>query len=488
MLDRVTAKAVLHRYQSGSRGGDHHFRVGTQIERGEHRKTQAFPGGVQFVDSNGAPSQAIFRAPSITGGVFITSAVFASDSFSVGNRITVDAGVRFDHSRAINPDLPDVDSEGRETDSVLPGVGTVYTWNVVSPRLGVNMKLDRSARTMVRANYGRFNQGVLTGELDPISQGATPTTTMAYEAATGGYTRLVSKVDPKVNQALDPDTRTPHTDEFSLALDREIAPRVRASVAYIGKRGRDYLAWTDVGGQYSEGTKPLDNGTVLPVFDLTNSTADRRFLLTNPENFFVNYDGLVVAVEKRLSKGWQASGSYTYSRTFGLQVMSNGAADAPQFSTIASPNFLTFGQDPNNLTNARGRLPNDRPHIFRATGVVHLPWKGLLVAANLQHFSGKPGAATTQVTLRQGSQRILLEPRGSRRLSSQSLLDLRIAKTLSVGTAGTVALSLDVLNLLNDTAEEAVASDNLFSGTFGKPTQFMDPRRVLIGVRLNLGR
>jgi hypothetical protein len=160
---------------------------------------------------------------------------------------------------------------------------------------------------------------------------------------------------------------------------------------------------------------------------------------------------------------------------------------APQFSTIARPGFLTFGQDPNDLTNASGRLPNDRPHILRLTGLVHLPWS-LLVAANLQQFSGKPWAATTQVTLPQGSRRILLEPRGSRRLSSQSLLDFRISKTLRVGNVGKVDLSLDVLNLLNDTAEEALASDNLFSATFGRPTQFMDPRRVMLGVRLNLGR
>jgi hypothetical protein len=44
-------------------------------------------------------------------------------------------------------------------------------------------------------------------------------------------------------------------------------------------------------------------------------------------------------------------------------------------------------RDPNDLTNASGRLPNDRPHILRLTGLGHLPW-GFLVAANLQHFSG----------------------------------------------------------------------------------------------------
>jgi hypothetical protein len=37
--------------------------------------------------------------------------------------------------------------------------------------------------------------------------------------------------------------------------------------------------------------------------------------------------------------------------------------------------------------------------------------------------------------------------------------------------------------------EKDQASDNLSStATFGKPTQFMDPRRAMLGVRLNLGR
>jgi hypothetical protein len=117
--------------------------------------------------------------------VFITPAVFVADTFTVKDRITVDAGLRFDYSRAINPDLPAVNAEGRETDDVLEGVGTVYTRSMLSPRLGVAARLDRRGHTVLRASYGRFNQGVLTGELDPISQGATATTTREYEATTG---------------------------------------------------------------------------------------------------------------------------------------------------------------------------------------------------------------------------------------------------------------------------------------------------------------
>jgi hypothetical protein len=123
------------------------------------------------------------------------------------------------------------------------------------------------------------------------------------------------------------------------------------------------------------------------------------------------------------------------------------------------------------------------------TGVAQVPVIGLLVSANLQQFSGKPWAPTAQVNLGgQGIQRILLEQRGARRLSSQSILDLRVSKTLRFGDAGSLELLLDVLNLLDDTAEESLVSDVLAATTFGQPRSFVDPRRAMIGARLHFGR
>ena len=103
---------------------------------------------------------------------------------------------------------------------------------------------------------------------------------------------------------------------------------------------------------------------------LVNSTADRRFLLTNPDGYSLTYNGLVMAVDKRRSNGWQAFGSYTYSRVDGLQVSSGTTPGGAQSSTVApvAPFAGNFGRDPNDLTNARGRLPNDRPHMFRGHG------------------------------------------------------------------------------------------------------------------------
>ena len=143
--------------------------------------------------------------------------------------------------------------------------------------------------------------------------------------------------------------------------------------------------------------------------------------------------------------------------------MSNGRRGRAAVQHDRAPGFLTFGQDPNDLTNATGRLPNDRPHVFRATGVVasavgRHPGRGEPAALQRQALGGDDAGAAAA-----GQPAILLEPRGTRRLSSQTLLDLRVSKTLRFGGAGKVDLMLDVLNVLNDSAEEALVSDNWFA-------------------------
>ena len=47
---------------------------------------------------------------------------------------------------------------------------------------------------------------------------------------------------------------------------------------------------------------------------------------------------------------------------------------------------------------------------------------------------------------------------------------------------------VDVSNVLNDTAEERLVSENVFSPNFGLPNTFVDPRRAMVGLRVNLGR
>jgi hypothetical protein len=485
---RTTVKSTVSHYRADVLGADHQFKAGGQFERGGHLAIGTIPTGVRFVDNAGAPFQAVASDASSVGGMAVTASAFASDAITVSDRLTITAGLRFDRSRASSQDLHAVDAQGRETDAVVPGLGTLYTWNILSPRLGATMQLSADGRTVLRASYGRFSQGVLTGELEFFHPGATPTTTTAFVEATGNYSRLVSRVDPRVNLQLDRETRTPHTDEYSVGVDREVAPHLALALAYVHKTGDDFIGWTDVAGQYVQGRHELPDGRTIDVFRLVNRPADRRFLLTNRDDYSLTYDGMVLAVEKRRSSGWQLFGSYTFSKAYGLQASSGANAAGAQVSTVSPPNAIVFGRDPNDLTHARGRLPNDRPHVFRLMGTVDVPRTGLVLAANLQHFSGKPWAATTQALLPQGDVRIFLEARGARRLPSQSLLDLRLSRMLPLGDLGRLEFLVDILNVLNDEADESLATDNLFSPNFGRGVAFVDPRRAMLGVRLSLGR
>ena len=90
-------------------GADHEWKMGGQVEKGEGHGTSLIPTGVRYEDKSGVPFQAISSAPSLSGGLFITAAAFASDALTVGDRLTINAGVRFDHSRAISQDLRAID-------------------------------------------------------------------------------------------------------------------------------------------------------------------------------------------------------------------------------------------------------------------------------------------------------------------------------------------------------------------------------------------
>jgi hypothetical protein len=79
---------------------------------------------------------------------------------------------------------------------------------------------------------------------------------------------------------------------------------------------------------------------------------------------------------------------------------------------------------------------------------------------------------------------IFIEPFGSRRLSAQTILDLRISKIFRFGPARSLEVMLDVLNALDDTAEEGLATRNFYSPNFGVGVDFIPPRRAMIGAKL----
>jgi hypothetical protein len=485
-LGRTTVAASLGRYAALLRA-DHEMKFGVQVEQGQNSGWTAFQGGVvSYTDNGGQPVQAVFRQPATSGGEFVTTGLYAMDTVRMADRFTVSLGLRVDHDRAISPDLPGHDAAGNETGATIRGLGNLYAWTVFSPRLGFTARLTGDGRTMLRTSWGRFHQGILTGEPSAVHPGLTPTTTAAFDQATGEYSRVISIVDPTVNLRLDPQTRSPQTDQLGIGVERELAPRLSIAASYVHKAGSDFIGWTDTGGIYEAGTRTLQGGQVIPVRVLANGTAARRFLLTNPSDYFLRYDGVVLTLAKRWSDAWQALASYTLSKSEGLEPSSGASPGQGQFSSTFGGN--PFGRDPNTLTNASGRLADDRTHVFRVMGSVPVPKSGFVLAGNFQYLTGLPWAATAQVSLPQGLTRILLETPGTRRLSSQALMDVRLSRAFELGRRTRIELLVDAFNVFDSVAEERLADDNLFSQNFGRPSVFVDPRRAMLGVRLSFSQ
>ena len=182
---RTSAKGTVSHYQTGLLGSDHEWRIGGSLEKGEHRSLTVIPSGERFTYRTGIPAQRFSAAPSNAGGQFITSAAFVSDTFTVQRFVTITAGLRFDHNRAISQDVRELDADGRDTGNDIAGLGTLYTENVLSPRLGFTARLGADGRTLLRGSYGRFSQGVMTGEVSPVHPGQAVVTMTDYNSETG---------------------------------------------------------------------------------------------------------------------------------------------------------------------------------------------------------------------------------------------------------------------------------------------------------------
>ena len=79
-----------------------------------------------------------------------------------------------------------------------------------------------------------------------------------------------------------------------------------------------------------------------------------------------------------------------------------------------------------------------------------------------------------------------MEPNtGDRRVADWNLIDLRIEKAFKLDSRGTnAAVFGDILNLTNSDAYESIGSRDAENSSFGLPTRFIAPRRLMLGAKI----
>jgi hypothetical protein len=452
------------------------LRGGVQAERAHGSDEFAWPSGVQYQDLNRAPNQALFREPWVQGAKFSTMSAWGEDQLTVSQRLTVSVGLRWDRLQATSQDLRATDGQLNLTNTTIPGLGKLFTWNVASPRLGFNLKLTDDGKTTLRGDYGRAYRQIFLNDFGALHPGVSSITLKRYDPATRDYSTIVSVTAPLSNISFDRNIRAPYTDQYAVGVDRQLMNSLAVSASYVHKDGHDQIGWKDVGGVYGTQTVSLPNGQTVTALPLLNSPASRVFQITNGPGYFSRYNGLLLTLTKRLSNRWQANVSYTESRTRALQFV----------TTLGNTGQAAAGQDPNDIVNRAGPDPvMDRPHMLTSQATYDVPRVGVLVSANVQIVSGLPFAPSAVVPLPQGTRSInIAAPGGDYRFPRQDIVAMRFSKILPFGPRRKIELIANVNNLLQSEAYSALATTNLFSPLFGQPTTWVEPRNMNVMAKL----
>jgi len=421
---------------------------------------------------------------------------FIQDRWNPSDRLTINVGLRFDRQEGVIP------KQGEDRQPVTYG-GVTYDprvlkafkpviWNTLSPRLGFSFDLTGDGKTVLKASYGRFFIANILQWFVTVNPNSY-INRYYYLNPDWSLGRLY-RISGTSGTAMDPDLRSPYLDEVVIGIQREIITDVSLSVSYIRKwdkylledvcneaLGLEKIKEGEYSWNYYYPVTAVDpfNGQTVTFYNRDPNFVSETYTVSNPEPARRNYTGFEVVLNKRFSHNWQLLASYVYAKSTGLI--------GTDFDDSWSG--TSYFDNPNAHINAEGRFPYERRHQFKLQGTVRLPF-GILFSSYFRAMSGRRytrliRSSDLGLDLNQGNVTINAEPRGSRGLPAQYILDLRVEKEFRVKDLFRIGLLADMFNVFNaNTATSVETLSSSPSYTFEEVTGILDPRIVRLGIRV----
>jgi carboxypeptidase family protein/TonB-dependent receptor-like protein len=477
--------AKVSHYAENFLGGSHDLKLGVQIDSGG---SDYVTGPNDYIYTYGSTiAYGYTQLPYHQGGQKKAIGTYVDDTYRIGDRTTLNLGLRYDWSRASIRSYPALDAQGNETSQKSREIPNVFSWNVVSPRFGLIYKLTENGRSTVKVHAGRYYGAVVTGEFDNISPSITPRYLFSGFYDRNGTPLDKELVSDNTNRSVSSSFKDPHTDQYIVGFEQELFTNLGLQINYIHKRGQDFGGWQDIRGAYTrvpyvDSIGREASGQTFQLYRLTSDAKQRLFELTNPDAMFMRYNGLGIQGQKRMSHRWQATGSVVFSKSTGRLGSSLSSPISSQTSTAG----LSFGQNPNDFVNTEGRLIGDRPVIAKLQFLYEAPW-GITWATNYTHQAGRLWSRQIRVAGLGFPSRptINMEANtGDRHVPDWDLIDMRIEKDFSLQGSVRAGVFLDVLNLTNSDANESIGNRLGDNANFGLATRFVFPRRAMIGAKV----
>jgi hypothetical protein len=495
---QVTKFAVSASWYKGSLGGTHNFKFGYEVGNNRNGYFYDVINGINAVYNNGAPFYVTaYNTPDRVWSIFHDTNVFAQDSWTIKQRLTLNLGLRFDHFRTFYPaqDSPDAFFPqiftGTRSFSQGPDLAN---WNNFSPRVGMALDITGHGTSVLRASYGRFQliEGTELAEaLNP--NGLAGSGYLWSDTNNDGIPQTSEWFDPQnlifsfggVFTRVDPNIKRPYSDEVSVGYEQQIWGDLRVGATYyyrtkknlIGQRNMailpgDYTAVTTLNGQPI--TNPITGGS-MTLFNVDPAKVGASdLLITNiPELDDNAYHGVEFTAIKRFAHKWQLLAGFTVQRQKG--VYGRGGNDR-----ALSDDF----NDPNLDINRRDNYLNfDSTYVFKLDGTYNMPW-GFISSVNFQHYTGYPLQPVQVFSgLNQGTETVILQPAGVLRLPGINLLNIRIAREFTV-VEGKLRIEplVDLFNLTNaQTVNSQVAT---FGPNYLRPVDVINPFMAKFGLRV----
>ncbi|MDH5405299.1 MAG: TonB-dependent receptor [Candidatus Aminicenantes bacterium] len=459
-------------------GGSHDIKFGTEYSRQHTYYDMNVNGDMVMHFYDGVPGYVLTLAPVEEQiSKFNTFSAYLQDSFSIGNRLTINAGVRFEYFQGYNP------AQGSPAGVFWPARSypaekNIPNWKNVVPRFGISYDIFGDGKTALKASFSRYTQmegARLPQTLNPNS--------MFWEVrpwndSNGNLFAELDELLPPVavgggvNVSLDPNTTRPLSDEVTVGIEHQVGEDLALAATYYYRKNFNWMGMVNQAVPIDSFT-PVSvsaEGKTITVYNQDPATlglVDR--VITNIPEFYENYHGFEVTARKKFSNRWQMLVGYTRGRTLGYYAEARwGFQDT---------------NDPNNLVNIKDAYhPQDRTNIFKLQGTYFFPMD-ITLSANYRYYTGEPVTRWLAVSgLNQGPVNVALEPRGTFRYDNVSILDLRVSKIFTFDKFSLEAM-LNVFNAFNSDAVVGMVTS--VGPWYGRPYKLLSPVIAGFGVRLS---
>jgi hypothetical protein len=477
--ERRTTSAILS-YLPSWRGGAHQIKVGVQAEQSPYEQDYDTLGHGDLMARyrNGVPdSVLVYNTPVNTNLNQLELAAFVQDSWTVKQRLTINAGVRFERLTA------GVNEQSAPAGQFVPerhfdAQPNVIEWNNAVPRLSAAYDLTGSSKTVIKGSISQFTQrqgASLVNQFNPMRQNSEVRT---WKDANGDLIPQFLEIGPGQG-ALDrgatvrvsPDLVRPTQWEATASVEQQVSGNLSFSVSYFHRRYNDLTAVVNTAVSADDYTplvitNPLD-GTPFTVYNQSAASIGHvDNVLLNSDLLTQEYDGVDVTVNRRFDENLTLFGGVTVGR--------NKAA------TSASRN-------PNDLINSSGYDPLDSRVILNLSGIYRLPW-AVNFSSHFAYYSGQPLRRVYTISpsivpgLRQTNQDVLLVPTGTYRKPDQTLLDVRLGRKFTGPTGISFEPQIEVYNLLNENG--SLTEVEQVGASLGRISRNIDGRLVRFSLRV----